>query len=152
MLPKDAGLSLKFEYIYRAQVKRVLTNGLAKISVYGQHDELPSDQLPIAECALDLFAAGPSNGVASKLEEGMDVWVFFDGGNIDNPVIFARAINKSKWAELLPDEATDTINSNNALTIKNTQGDMTVKSEAGNITVQAGGKIIITSDGYVLIN
>lgn len=142
MLPKDPGLPIKLEYIYRAKtVGEILSDNRIKIKVYGLHDELADAQCPIAEVAWDIFGAADGYGIASKVEKNCDVWVFFDGGNIDSPVLFAQATNVTK---------------NNAYDIANNyrikvKENLEIKSDK-NITIESGGKIMILSDGTILIN
>ena len=96
----------KFPYTYRAKVVRVESGGEVRIKVYGIHDDIPEDVAPIAQPALDIFGAGDGTGMASVPGIGTDVWVFFDGGEINSPVYFAKATSTAEFSALASDTST----------------------------------------------
>ena len=124
----------KLPYTYRAKVVKQESNGKVRIKVYGLHADIANDVAPIAEPALDIFGAGDGAGMASVPGVGTDVWVFFDGGEINSPVYFAKATTKTEFAQLA----------------SNTESKILVP-DGTCITIEADGASIQICNGNVII-
>lgn len=78
---------------YRARVvdnkSDPMNAGRIKIRVYGIHDLVKTSALPWAQ-----YADSTLMGSLLVPDEGTDVWIFFEMGDIDQPVYFASAPNK----------------------------------------------------------
>ena len=122
-------------YIYRASVVKVESAGRVRIRVLGLHDGIPANACPLAEPALDIFGAGDGTGMASVPGVGSDVYVFFDGGEINSPVYFAKATTKGEFVTLATDNQAKLI-----------------VPEGTSITIEADGATIQLVGGNILIN
>jgi hypothetical protein len=84
---------------YRGTVKSHGKNGKCQVfvpSVYNTEFETRFEKLPWAEPAQPLFASGrDGNGVFQYPKLETTVWVFFDGGDINRPVMFASTLGAS---------------------------------------------------------
>ena len=132
----------KLPYIYRATVVKIESNGRVRLKVYGIHDGIAKDVAPIAEPALDIFGAGDGSGMASVPGVGTDVWVFFDGGEINSPVYFAKATTKAEFSQLASDTQTKIL--------LPTGKCITIEADGATITLCNGNVII--KGGTILLN
>ena len=75
--------------------------GRLQVRVFGVHtddkDELPTEALPFAEVANSLaFGFISGIGVSSVALQGSFVWIFFDNGDFNKPIVFATCPGISK--------------------------------------------------------
>lgn len=133
---------VKLPFIYRASVVKLDSAGRVRIRVIGLHDGIPANQCPVAEPALDIFGAGSSTGAASVPGVGTDVWVFFDGGEINSPIYFAKATTKDEFTQIAAD--------NQAKIIVPTGTSITI--EADGATIQLVGGNVIVNGNTILLN
>jgi len=132
----------KLPYVYRAKVVRADANGKVRIKVYGLHADIADDVAPLAEPALDIFGSGDGAGMASVPAVGSDVWVFFDGGEINAPVYFAKATTKAEFSTLASEGSSKIIvPEGTCITI-----------EADGATVQLCGGNVIIKGQTILLN
>lgn len=85
--------------MYRGKVKSHGEGGKCQVfvpSVYNSTFDVNFTKLPWAEPAQSLFASGTSgNGVFSYPKLKTTVWVFFDGGDVNRPVMIASTLGAS---------------------------------------------------------
>ena len=132
----------KLPYTYRAEVVQQESGGKVRIRVYGLHDGIPTSLAPLAEPALDIFGAGDGTGMASIPQVGTDVWVFFDGGEINSPVYFAKATSKSEFATLASETSSKIV----------VPADVCIIIEAGGASIQLCNGNVIVKGQTILLN
>lgn len=131
--------------------------GRIKVAVYNTFEGIQKQYLPWAVPAMPIHnGASTSGGYFAVPKVGSDVWVFFESGDIYQPVYFAEAQTDTKG---IPTEAKtnypDRIvkkSGNITVTQDNSNDSIIVDHPKMSLLIDTSGNINITSDGNVTIS
>lgn len=140
---------------YRGVVKSHGLNGLCKAyipSIYPAEYENSPNDLPWAEPAQSITMAGRGgNGIFSYPKIGSTVWVFFEGGDINHPIMIASTLGSSENFD-----KDKYIIKTDTLTIEVDEKSNQTTITTSNIIINADSKVIINADvdinGTVIIS
>ena len=142
-------------------------SGRIKVEVYPFFESIDKDFIPWAVPAMPLFdGAGSGYGCLSIPTVGSYVWVFFEAGDIYQPVYFAEAQTPDVG---IPSEASTNYPKRKVLKtsggvtiyIDDTSDSIVIENDEGNkiqiddeilLTHSSGAKIVIDSSGNIEVN
>jgi len=136
---------MELPFNYRAKVEGHAPDvGTVYIRVPGLHDDIPTNQLPIAYPAYDLFGSDANSFMAMTPAIGSYVYIFFDGGNFLSPVYFAYA----------PKSLSSTaaaVNNPKIVIDSSTTSRFCIEFAGATICIASDGTVTIDTPGNVLV-
>lgn len=142
--------------IHRGVVEANKKNGRVQVRVYGVHSQdtslIPTKALPWAEVqGSTSFGLLDGVGVSSVLRIGTWVYVMFEGGDVDRPIVTGVVIGDDDIDSTVQDNYLDvqtlTTTSGHIIEISDVDGD-----ERITVTHKSGSKVNIETDGKMQID